>query len=316
MPEGYTHIRIAERALALAELSAADPAAFGCGANGPNTLFFYQVWRSASERSEDLPRIGSRMHHENTGALLLSLVENAKTPSQKSFVLGFLCHYAADCILHPYVNALTQEGGPYAMPGGHNYFEIGLESWLYKRDTGKGRVPVSACAPELSGAALAGVSALLQKAIRDSLSLEVSREALADAFWHTRRLRQLFSAPCARYLYGLFWLVEPAFGGRGRITGHITPASLKGTREGERPLPFHWKDPLSGRVHEEGIEELLEKAEHRCAAYMLSARACWEGKLTPAALQKILGSVNYDTGMEDPISWGKAPFEGAEPPKP
>lgn len=316
MPEGYTHIRTAERALELAGLAAADKAAFGCGANGPDTLFFYQVWRSASERSQDLPRIGSRMHHENTGALLLSLLKNAKTPSQKSYVLGFLSHYAADCILHPYVNALTQKGKPYSMPGGHSYFEIGLESWLYKQDTGSSRVPVSASAPKLSGSALAGAAALLQKAIWDSLSLEVSREALADAFWHTRRMRRLFSAPVSRYLYGVFWLAEPAFGGRGRITGHITPAPLSGTKEGEKPLPARWKDPLSGQVHEEDIETLLKRAEQASAAYMLAAAGYWEGKLTLAKMADILGSLNYDTGLACEPSGSAPAFAGANPPKP
>ena len=36
MPEGYTHVRTANRAAALAQLEIAHPAAFACGANGPS----------------------------------------------------------------------------------------------------------------------------------------------------------------------------------------------------------------------------------------------------------------------------------------
>ena len=104
MPEGYTHIRTARAAAKLAGLSiVSDEAAFGCGANGPDMLFCYRVWRRAENRGENLPLIGERLHNENTGAFLQSLIENAQTPSQRSYVLGFLAHYATDCTVHPYV---------------------------------------------------------------------------------------------------------------------------------------------------------------------------------------------------------------------
>ena len=101
MPEGYTHIRTARAAARLAGITPADGAAFDCGANGPDMLFCYRVWRKSARRGEDLPKIGDLLHDENTGALLQSLLENAKTPAQQSYALGFLCHYAADCALHP-----------------------------------------------------------------------------------------------------------------------------------------------------------------------------------------------------------------------
>lgn len=95
-----------------------DEAAFGCGANGPDMLFCYRVWRRAENRGENLPLIGERLHNENTGAFLRSLIENAQTPSQRSYVLGFLAHYATDCTVHPYVVYLCGEGQPYARPAG------------------------------------------------------------------------------------------------------------------------------------------------------------------------------------------------------
>ena len=55
MPEGYTHIRTARHAAALAQVSIADQAAFDCGANGPDILFCYRVWKSSQKRGENLP---------------------------------------------------------------------------------------------------------------------------------------------------------------------------------------------------------------------------------------------------------------------
>ena len=137
MPEGYTHIRTARAAARLANIEPADGAAFDCGANGPDMLFCYRVWRKSARRGEDLPKIGDRLHGENTGAFLQALLENAKTPAQQSYAMGFLCHYAADCALHPYVVMITKPGAAYGMPGGHGYFEIALDSFLHQKDTGK-----------------------------------------------------------------------------------------------------------------------------------------------------------------------------------
>lgn len=317
MPEGYTHIRTARRAAALAGFEPEHPAAFGCGANGPDMLFCYRAWKSAGDRGEDLPALGARLHDENTGVFLRSLVENARTSAQRSYALGFLSHYAADCTLHPYVVCVTQKGGPYARPGGHGYFEIALDSFLHQQDTGRPAVPVADNTPRLAGAALAEVGALLQTAIRAALGVTVSREALADTFWHTRALRRLFVSRF-RVKYALFWLVEPAFGGRGAITGHITPARLAGTgKRDKRRLPCPWIHPFTGEEMEDDLNALLEKAEKRSAAYMLAARGVWDGRLSMEKLAALLGSASYLSGLADEVSCpGCAPAAEPAPEKP
>lgn len=301
MPEGYTHIRIGEGALEKAGLAVADKAAFGCGANGPDLLFCYRAWRRPAKRGEDLPALGDRLHRENTGAFLQSLLENAKTESQKSYTLGFLSHYAADCVLHPYIEYLCQKDQPYHRKGGHAYAEIAIDSFLHQKDTGKATVPVDHSTPKLAGAPLAEVGALLEKGMDAALDVKVSREALADAFWHTRLLRRCFCSPL-RIGYAVFWLAEPFLGGRGHITGHITPAALAGTKPGSRPLPSRWKNPFTGEAESEDLMDLLEKAERRSAAYLLAADAYWRQSLELSGVMKLLGSASYQTGLPDEVS--------------
>ena len=301
MPEGYTHLRVARRAASFADIPIEDEAAFGCGANGPDMLFCYRAWRAAESRGEDLPAIGERLHNENTGAFLRWMVRHARGPVQRSYALGFLSHYAADCTLHPYVAFLCEEGQPFHRRGGHGYFEIGLDSDLHQRDTGRPQVPVDDSTPKLTGAKLAAVGALLQGAIRAALGVAVSREALADAFFHTRALRRLFVSRF-RIKYALFWLVEPAFGGRGAVTAHITPARLPGGRGKGPGLPCPWQNPFTGRRETDDLETLLQKAETRSAAYMLAARGSWEGKLTLEQFSALIGSASYLSGLPDEAS--------------
>ena len=314
MPEGYTHVRTANRAAALAQLEIAHPAAFACGANGPDIFFCYRAWKSGEKRGENLPELGSRMHDENTGAFLRALVKYAATPAQRSYALGFLSHYAADCTVHPYVVCVTGEGGPYAGPGGHGYFEIAVDSFLHEQDTGKAAVPVDDTTPRLAGAALAEVGALLQKSLREAFGVTVSREALADTFWHTRALRRMFVSRF-RIKYALFWLVEPAFGGRGAVTGHITPARLVGTgRHPKGSLPCPWTHPFTGEEQTDDLNALLEKAEKRSAAYLLAAKGYWDGRLSMEKLSTLLGSASYLSGLADERSCpGLAPEKKPAP---
>ena len=59
MPEGYTHVRTARQAAAAIHYKIQCPEAFAAGANGPDSFFCYEVWKSRAKRHYDLP--GPRM---------------------------------------------------------------------------------------------------------------------------------------------------------------------------------------------------------------------------------------------------------------
>ena len=297
MPEGYTHVRTARQAAQLAEIMVPDREAFACGANGPDVLFCYRVWRKAAKRGENLPLLGDRLHDENTGVFLQSLIEQAKTPQERSYVLGFLCHYATDCVVHPYVVTITRPGQLYGMAGGHGYFEIALDSVLHKRDTGKGSVPVQDTTPLMSRKSCTQAAALLQTALQKTLGQQVSLAALQDTFAHTRLMRSLFVSRL-RLKYGLFWLVEPLFGGRGFITGHVTPAHLRGGDEGQG-LPQVWKNPFTHQQQTETVWQLLEQAAHRSAQCMKAAQQVWDGNQSMEQAMECIGSNSYLSGLPD-----------------
>lgn len=305
MPEAYTHLRCAQAGAQLAQICPEDPEAFAAGANGPDIFFCYRCWLPADRRGQDLPALATRLHRQNTGAFLMQLLDRASTPAQRSYAMGYLTHYAVDTVLHPYVAAVTAPGEVYGEPGGHSYMEGALDSFLHKRDTGDGAVYVRDCLPRITGARLAQLGVLLQDALRDIYGLEVTREALADTFHHTWYWRSMFVSRL-RIKRGFFWLVEPFFGGRGRITGHMTPAHLKGIDPADhKKLPDIWENPFTRETVNRDLFELLEQSEQRSAAYLLTAQQYWRGAISREQLGLLLGSMNYETGMEDSISCGR-----------
>ena len=203
MPEGYTHVRTAQKAAHAIHYKLQCPAAFAAGANGPDSFFCYEVWKKGQNRTYNLPLLGNRMHEDETGAFLLALLHHTHTQAQIEYTLGFLCHYAADTVMHPYVVFVSSPGQPYGMKGGHGYFEIALDSTLHAEDTGVSEVPADDSSPVPVGQDLAEIAALLHQCILEVYGQDISVEALADSFYYTYRLRRLFM-----HLFKQFILAE------------------------------------------------------------------------------------------------------------
>lgn len=300
MPEGYTHVRTALKAAGLIGYTPASEDVLAVGANGPDSLFCYKIWKKAARRDVDLPTLGNIMHRSRTGEFLCALVTTAKSPYEKDYALGFLSHYACDTLVHPYVYAVMAQGQPYHRRGGHGYFEIALDSHLHKLDHGRAMVPVKHSSPRLVGTQKAETVNLLKRCIAAVYGRDIPAEKFNDALAYATLIRWATpSRTPLRLRKGLFWLVEPFFGGRGFITGHSSPARLRGIRPGDKvKLPAPWVDPFTGEEHDEDIMGLLERAERMSAAYMIVAQQYWEGKITERRLAAVLGSKSYSNGLD------------------
>ena len=163
MPEAYTHIRIARAALAQSGEHAPSTAAYEMGANGPDPLFAYRVL--SAKRPWPLPELGGRMHDEQCGRFLRTMIFAASTPAQRSYALGFLAHYAADSVMHPYVAFQCGPQGQFNIPEGHGFCEVAMDSMFHEQDCGSPAVPAGTAAPGLPPQELAEVTQMLHDAV-------------------------------------------------------------------------------------------------------------------------------------------------------
>lgn len=147
MPEAYTHLRTARAAAKMARLSIADPAAFAAGANGPDMLFCYRVWRKAEKRGVNLPALGAQMHEQETGAVLRSLIEHACSPAERSYVLGFLCHYAPTVPSTPMWPCSPRRAGCTPAGAGTPILRLGWTALCISRIPATPRCPPPRAAP-------------------------------------------------------------------------------------------------------------------------------------------------------------------------
>lgn len=146
MPAGLTHYYFAKNVLErLPALDGADACAYYWGAQGPDFLFCHRYLRFLGlGKGEGLQKYGSLLHKTKPSATLASMrafLEKHPGPAYRSYVQGFVCHYALDSTAHPYVNALAEELAaqrPTETPSSmHGEVESALDAIVLRAETGQ-----------------------------------------------------------------------------------------------------------------------------------------------------------------------------------
>ncbi|MBQ9328358.1 MAG: zinc dependent phospholipase C family protein [Solobacterium sp.] len=105
MPAATTHAEFAARVYqTLSEDKQAEITSkpmYYLGSQGPDLFFFSKYMFLPGS----LNPYGKRMHNEKIQEVIFFLNERASTPSLRSYVLGYLTHYALDSSCHPMINA-------------------------------------------------------------------------------------------------------------------------------------------------------------------------------------------------------------------
>ncbi len=143
MPACITHNLFAKNVLrSLPEQNHVDSTAFLWGAQGPDFFFChrYLPWM----RGRSLSAYGGKIHRakpSETLGIFRQLLHEHPQPAYRSYVWGFLCHYALDSIAHPYINARSVEWAsqrPPQTPGTmHGEIEAALDAIYLRNQTGQ-----------------------------------------------------------------------------------------------------------------------------------------------------------------------------------
>ena len=290
MPEAYTHIRIARAARAQSKTGVSSTAAYEMGASGPDPLFAYQLL--SSHRAYPLPQLGRRMHEEQCGRFLRTIIFAAVTAAQRSYVLGFLTHYAADSILHPYVAFQCGAGGQFHIPEGHGFCEVAMDTMFYKQDCGKNAVPADVAAPKLPPQELAEIAQLLHDAILRVFQADIPNEALADCFHDFHTLHRLFYAPGWWKRAVVRWAEKHILHRPGYGLSHMTPAPLP-----DGGFASLWENPFTHTKRDAGPQQLCAEAAYLAVGYLKAATAYWEGRSIKESLAMAIGDRSYSTGL-------------------
>lgn len=264
------------------------------GLQGPDPLFFLSATGPA----------GGRMHRGApegmTAAMLRQLLTLPEGPARRTaaaWMAGFLCHYALDRTVHPYVLSQT-EGMALRMPGArgnacHYQVETDMDIDLLllagqrmgQLDPGRGMALMPWQKEIIAGMLEAGAAE--KGTVLPRTVIRRSMENMAAA-------QQLIFRG-GRPVWGLARGLETVLGKRGQYTGHIKARrprwdSLNLGRAG-------WMDPWRGETRRETVPELLGQA----AEELLPMLRCLRKRLEAESAEPIpLGGLDFSGGPGEP----------------
>ncbi|MBR1709060.1 MAG: zinc dependent phospholipase C family protein [Clostridia bacterium] len=302
MPASYVHQSIALAALKKLgdSLTVAEQSAWLSGCEGPDP-FFFSFFRPG--RANYLPFIGTRLHRTCTDTFLLTLCTGANTPVLRAYCYGFLSHYAADTVFHPYIHghSLTKEGA--YSSNLHGILEHQYEIIRFREDNGEGYPVQMAGIAALTDADKRQIAAHLTACIHAVFPEFVLSESKMVRTFNDSVLvcRLLRSEDGKKYsTLGRFPLNLDKIAHAHMVP--CEPPDFDITNQAHAPW-FSIFEPE--RERHESLDDLYETAVRQSCLYIEAARCLHAGELSGESFMKILGGLSYDSGL---------PWETTPPP--
>ena len=263
--------------------AAARPAAFNWGLQGPDPLFYRGL-----AFGSPLHKYGNKMHSECIDELFFafSRAVNRMTGDNRAiaeaYFYGFLCHYALDSAIHPYVYCRQQECLD-TDPGlnasaVHCQIESDIDYALYDQEY---HAPVTEFDPDkyyqLTNDELAVLAVLLHYLLKTVYAVDVPTADLRGAFREMLTVENFLYSD-SRAAYRGIQKIEGLLGRGALLTSHMKIEAPEWNALNLEHAPWHnlWR-PDEERT--ESVPELmdaaLQKAVHLAGEYAAEFDAGW-----------------------------------------
>ncbi|MFV0380317.1 MAG: zinc dependent phospholipase C family protein [Anaerorhabdus sp.] len=142
MPSVITHELFAQETLKLLSPNLKNtimnfPMEYSIGSSGPDLFFYYNAWPWLNrEKAKNISHVGSLIHDDNINKFFQAIFTEAKrhpTPDKISYLCGFICHWALDKSVHPYIFYKTGDISKNEGMNNHRRFESQLDTLMLKR---------------------------------------------------------------------------------------------------------------------------------------------------------------------------------------
>ena len=267
MPACLTHRQFIFDVMKRLPQPGADLCAYAWGAQGPDFLFCHRYLQAAARKElRSLQEYGSALHRTQPSLTLSAMREflrRHEDGAYRSYVMGFLCHYALDSAAHPYVNARARqlaEERPWENASTmHCEIEAALDAIVLRWRSGKlpSEVKLTECFPKNEGVQRK-IACLYREVLFTVYGTDVGEAELYQA---TKDARFIFAACTDRtgLKRQVFQRLER--GKPGYVTSHLVPMT-------EDPEPDFANDghaawEWEGRTSERSFYELYEEAAER-----------------------------------------------------
>lgn len=283
MPAYSTHFIFAKEMIEsiedIADFQVNKDAVF-LGTQGADIFFFHRAmpWM----RGKAMRKYGSLIHRSKPGVLFENMREYCKISENKeiakSYVYGFLLHYALDRECHPYVyflqNKITDKRKFANAHSVHNEIEFSMDLYLLakrcKLENPNGFNTSSTL--NIDGCVEREIGKLLEYVVPRTIGVSLTASDGEAALRDTKYIQKLTFDPCGikRGILTVFETMFAPLTHNYKITSFILPKDLEKAEKYANINNGRWLSPFDGGERYESFENLFDLAKDK-AIQMIKA---------------------------------------------
>ncbi|MCC8074178.1 MAG: zinc dependent phospholipase C family protein [Clostridiales bacterium] len=242
------------------------------GTQGPDIFFFHRVMPWMIGKS--LRKIGSLLHRSKPEKLFEAMREycaKSEYPDiAKSYVYGFILHYALDRRCHPYVYSLQDKmvsNSHFLNPHtAHNTVEFSMDLYLLNKRLNIEN-PVSFDTSKTlraSDAVKAEIGRLMAYTVPKTINKNPSQKQIETALDDTKKIQKLTLDPIGikRLIITPIETIIAPFSKNFKFTSMMRPRDLEKAKKYGNISNENWKSPFDDSLHNESFEELFDLAKN------------------------------------------------------
>ena len=272
------------------------------GSQGADIFFFHKIYSPLHSKR----KIGSALHRAKPEDIFNAFAEYVRKnpdPTAKSYIYGFILHYALDRRCHPYVYALEKEITDSDKKihhfSAHSRVEMGLDAYMLYQKSGI-EYPYlfdSSKTIELNDREKDSVAKVLCYMIKKVLKKRISRLAVKRAINDTVRM-QKFLRDKSGNLCILATILETILGkaiGYYKFSAMIKPRLWKNGEKYANIDNGIWISPFSKEKSNLSFEQLYIYALQEAKELLLGFKQTVSGK---ADAKDVTENISFLTGLE------------------
>ncbi|MBO4338747.1 MAG: zinc dependent phospholipase C family protein [Clostridia bacterium] len=278
----------------------------GVGTQGPDIFIFHRLWPPVAVY-KSLFGVASQLHRGKPAELFEAFAEYLKASPNphiaRSFIYGFILHYALDRNCHPFVYAyqdMITETNKHIHPlAAHNQVEHAVDTYLLNKR--KGIYPPSLFSPEetltTDETELDEIGSVMQFVVKKCFNKDIAFSEARRAATDTANLQKVLSDKKGRAVKIAKAIETPL----GPVAHYFKPsASIKPTnlllcdRYANR-WHHEWVSPYSKEKSAESFEDLFEKAKPDAIELIKGFDEIVRGEKTG---YEVTGNISFLTGLE------------------
>ena len=278
----------------------------GVGTQGPDIFLFHRLWPPVTIYKA-LFGTASILHRGKPAPLFEAFAEYLKSSENKevakSYIYGFILHYALDRNCHPYVYAfqdqITSKNKKIHPLAAHNQVEHAVDTYLlYHRD---GIYPPSLFNPDETFTSdkeeLAEIGKLMHFVLLKCHEKDVPESEIIRAVTDTAKLQATLSdkkGGATRLAHAIETPLGPV-SGHFKLSASIKPKDLEIADKYANIKHREWMSPYSNETSTKSFEELFEEAKPDAVELIKGFNKICEGKRNGYDVTK---NISFLTGLE------------------